>query len=268
MKFDKEYFNIGYIDRLSRKDTFIHNIDARAKVLVALLFIITVVSFPKYEVNKMFPFLLFPVLFLSLGDIPVRFVLKRVLIVSPFVIFIGIFNPILDRHTAFYFFGLPISYGLLSFFSIFWRFLLTISMLILLIATTSFPGVCYALRRFKIPEIFINQLLFLYRYIFVLTEEAMRMVRAKELRSFGKRGTELKFFLRLIGLLLLRTIERAERIYYAMLSRGYSGVMPYRKKGKLKIEDYLFVLVSVFLLYFFRFYDVSEMMKNFIKGIL
>ncbi len=261
MKFDNEFFNIGYIDRLSQKDTFIHNIDARAKVIVTLLYIVTVVSFPKYEISRMFPFFLFPVLFTSLGDIPVGFVIKRLLIVSPFILFVALFNPLLDRNTALIFFGVPISYGFLSFISVFLRFILTVSILILLIATTSFSGICYALRAFKIPEIFINQLLFLYRYIFVLTEEAMRMVRAKELRSFGKKGTEIRFYVRLVGNLLIRTIERAERIYYAMLSRGYNGVMPYRKVSALGYKDYFFIFFSCLLLYLFRFYSINELIK-------
>ncbi len=261
MKFDKEFFHIGYLDRISQKDTFIHRIDARVKVIVSLLFVITVVSFPKYEISRMMPFFLFPVLFLSLGDIPVRFVLVRLLIVSPFILFIAIFNPLLERNIAFYFFSIPVSYGFLSLLSIFLRFVLTVSILILLIATTSFSGVCYALRAFRLPNVFINQLLFLYRYIFVLTEEAMRMVRAKELRSFNGRGQEIKFYVRLVGNLLLRTIERAERIYYAMLSRGYNGIMPYRKISLLGYKDYLFMFFSVLLLYIFRFYDPTEWIK-------
>lgn len=267
MKFDEEYFNIGYVDRLSFKNTFIHNIDARAKVFVIFLYVITVVSLPKYEITSMFPFFLFPVLFLTLGDIPTSFVIKRVIIVSPFVFFIGIFNPLLDRQIATTVLGVHISYGWISFFSIFFRFLLTISILVLLVATTSFSGVCYALKKFKVPELFINQLLFVYRYIFVLIEEAMRMVRAKEMRSFGKRGTEIKYYATLIGNLLFRTIERAERIYYAMLSRGYNGSMPYKKRGSMHAKDYLFVTVSLFLLYIFRFHNIIGLVENFIKGI-
>lgn len=263
MKFDQEYFNLGYIDTLSYKDTLIHKIDARAKALVVFFFIIAVLSFPKYEIEMLFPFFIFPVLFLSLGDIPLKFVLNRILLVSPFVFFIGIFNPIFDREVAFYFYSFPVTYGMLSFISILIRFVLTISILILLVATTSFSGICRALKSFKVPEIFVNQLLFLYRYIFVLIEEAMRMVRAKELRSFGKKGSELRFYIKLIGTLLFRTIERAERIYYAMLSRGYSGAMPYKKKESFGIKEILFLFVSACLLVFFRFNNVPLFFKKF-----
>ena len=83
-------------------------------------------------------------------------------------------------------FGIHVSGGWVSFFSILLKFFLTMCSALLLISTTSFPGICHALRKLGIPEIFISQLLFLYRYIFVLVEETLRMVRARDLRSFGK----------------------------------------------------------------------------------
>lgn len=63
MKFDKEFFNIGYLDRLSYKNTFIHNIDARVKVIGAIFYIIAVVSFPKYAVLSLVPFFSFQIFF-------------------------------------------------------------------------------------------------------------------------------------------------------------------------------------------------------------
>ncbi|MEM4248264.1 MAG: energy-coupling factor transporter transmembrane component T, partial [Candidatus Nanoarchaeia archaeon] len=131
--------------------SLLQSYDPRAKLFVALFYIICVLSFPKYEIVKLIPFFLFPVVFITLGEIPVFFILKRILIVSGFVFFIAIFNPVLDRKIAFYLFNVPISYGLISFFSILIRFFLTISFLFLLVATTSFSGICYALRSFKVP---------------------------------------------------------------------------------------------------------------------
>ena len=93
MTFDEKYFAIGRLDRLSYGDTFVHRLDPRAKVIATLLYLLTVVSFPKYEVAALVPFFLFPVLLMTLGEIPARFILRKVLIVSPFALLIGIFNP-------------------------------------------------------------------------------------------------------------------------------------------------------------------------------
>jgi len=145
--FDTEYFNLGYLDTLSYQDTVIHRLDPRAKLVATITFIVTVVSFPKYEITGLLPFFLFPVLLISLGDIPVKFILKKVLLVSSFAVFIGIFNPLLDRQVSSSFLGVPISGGWLSFLSIMLKFFLTISSALLLIATTSFPASAMPCRR-------------------------------------------------------------------------------------------------------------------------
>ena len=98
MTFDKAYFSIGYLDRLSYQNTFIHRLDPRTKVVCTLLFLLSVISYPKYDVAELLPFFLFPVILMTLGDIPLWFVVKKVLTVSPFAIFVGIFNPFLDKN--------------------------------------------------------------------------------------------------------------------------------------------------------------------------
>jgi len=259
MDFDKEYFNLGFLDSLSYKDTVIHRLDPRTKVIATFAFIVTVVSFPKYEIVGLIPFCLFPAVIFSLGDIPIWFILKKVLVVSAFAIFIGIFNPLFDTHVMYSPFGIPVSGGWISFFSILLKFFLTMCSALLLISTTSFPGVCHALRKLRIPVIFVSQLLFLYRYIFVLIEETLRMVRARDVRSFGKRGQEMKVFINLIGTLFMRTIERAERIYNSMLSRGFSGTIHHIKKDRLRKADFVCLSVTGVFLILFRTYDLVNL---------
>ncbi len=120
--FDSEYFNLGYLDTLSYRDTVIHRLDPRAKLIATVLFIVTVVSFPKYEIAGLLPFFLFPVLLFSLADVPVKFILKKVLLVSSFAVFIGIFNPVIDRRIVYSLLGVPVSGGWISFLSIMLKF--------------------------------------------------------------------------------------------------------------------------------------------------
>lgn len=127
MPFDDAYFNIGRLDRLSYKETFVHRLDPRAKLIATILFLFTVISFPKYEVVALAPFFLFPALLMTIGDIPVLFILKKVLIVSPFAIFIGIFNPFLDTRTVVVIAEISVSAGCISFLSILLKFALTVS---------------------------------------------------------------------------------------------------------------------------------------------
>jgi len=267
MTFDEQYFDLGRLDRLSYQDTCVHRLDPRAKVIVTILFLFTVVSFPKHEVAALVPFFLFPALLATVGKISVRFILKKMIIVSPFAIFIGIFNPILDTRTVAVISSVSVSAGTLSFLSIILKFALTVSTAILLIATTSFPGVCHALRRLGLPSLFVFQLLFLYRYLFVLMEEAMRMTRARDMRSFGRRGADMKIFIRLAGALFLRTVDRAERIYYAMLSRGFEGDIPSLKRSRLAASDLSFVATTISCLFIFRFFPITERVGHFAQEL-
>jgi cobalt/nickel transport system permease protein len=266
MSFEKAYFTIGRLDRLSYQDTVVHRLDPRAKVVATMLFVFTVASYPKYEVLSLVPFSLFPVLLTAFGDIPVGFLIRKILLVSPFALFIGIFNPLFDGGIVVVA-GVPLSAGWLSFLSIIVKFSLTISAALLLIATTSFAGVCRALRRLGFPAIFVSQLLFLYRYLFVLMEEAMRMVRARDLRSFGGQGRGARVTARLIGNLLMRTVERAERVYSAMLSRGFRGEMPTVTRHRFSAVDALFVTVVVACLVLFRTFPVSELIGRFVQEV-
>lgn len=267
MTFDEQYYNIGYLDRLSYQNTFVHRLDPRIKLVTTLLFLFTVISFSKYEVAALFPFFLFPVILLAAGEIPPGLILRKVAVVSPFAIFIGVFNPLLDAGPVTVLPGLTMAAGWFSFASILLKFILTVSTALLLVATTSFPTVCHALRRLGVPSIFVSQLLFLYRYIFVLAEETMRVVRARDMRSFGHRGTGVKIFIRITGVLFLRTVERAERIYYAMLARGFRGDMPAGRRYSIATRDLVFAGLVAVCLFIFRFYPVSATLGRYFQEL-
>jgi len=260
VSFDLEYFNIGYLDTLSYKDTFVHRLDPRVKILVSFAFVLFVVSFPKYELSALFPFFLYPVFLLTAGNIPLKVIAKKVLFVSPFALFVGIFNPLLDTQTLITPLGIAVSGGWISFFSILIKFVLTVSSALLLVAVTSFPGICAALEKLKFPKVFVVQLLFLYRYLFVLLEESLRMIRARDARSFEGRGKEIKTFIRLISVLLIRSIERAERIFRAMLSRGFRGEIKVLKRYRLGYYDILFVVISITTFYLFRTFPIVNLL--------
>ncbi|MDW7711763.1 MAG: cobalt ECF transporter T component CbiQ [Deferrisomatales bacterium] len=230
---DASFFDIGRLDRLARQDTPVHRLDPRVKLLTTLAFLVSVVSFGKYEVSALLPFFLYPIALGSAGRIPFGYVGKRLLAVAPFALLVGIFNPFLDRETLLHLGSFEVSGGWVSFLSIQLRFTLTVGTALILIATTSFQGLCGALQRLGTPQVLTVQLLFLYRYLFVLGEEALRLVRARALRSFGRRGTGMRVYGSLVGHLLLRTLDRAQRIHLAMRCRGFTGEI--RGLGRLRL---------------------------------
>lgn len=234
--------SVRQLDQLGYGETAIHRLDPRAKTIATLIFILTVVSFPKYAVAPLFPFAVFPMMLIISGEIPLAVIVKRTLVVSPFAVLVGIFNPLFDTAPMMRMGGLTISGGWVSFVSILLRFFLTVTAALALIATTSFPRICQGLDAMKTPRPFIVQMLFLYRYLFVLMEEAMRLRRARDLRRFGKtRGLRWRVAASLIGVLFLRTYERAERVYLAMCARGFDGHVRLARRLRFGAADLAFV---------------------------
>lgn len=240
-KIESAFFDIATLDRLASRDNPLNRLDPRAKVVTTLLFVVTVVSSGKYEVSALLPFLLFPCTLIAVADLPLDYLLKKLLIAAPFALLVGVFNPFFDPAPQLQLSGFSVSGGWLSFTSIMLRFTLTVSAALILIATTSFTGVCLALERLGAPRVFVLQLLFLYRYLFVLIDEAARLNRALALRSFNGRGRGLKVLGSLLGQLLLRTLDRAQRIHMAMLCRGFDGEVRMTRQLHIGRREVIFV---------------------------
>jgi cobalt/nickel transport system permease protein len=266
-KIESSLQSLGYMDLLSYQDTALHKIDPRAKFITSLFFILTVISFGKYEISMLMPFVFYPVFLLTAGNIPAGYILKKILYVSPFAFMIGVFNPFFDQNVILHLGNTGISGGWISFISIMLRFALTVSTALALIACTGFNNICFALNRLGAPKIFAVQLLFLYRYIFVLAEEAARMVRARNLRSFNGKGKGIKTYGPLLGNLLLRTINRAERIHLAMICRGFDGNIRIMNKYKFGLKELFFVSGWISLFLILRFINISQLAGILVTGL-
>ncbi len=254
-------------DRLAALDTPAHRLDPRAKLLVTLAFAVAVVSCDRYALAALLPFAVFPVALAAAGRVPAGAVLKRLLPALPFVLLVGAFNPLLDREPLLQLGPLTLSGGWVSFASIALRGVLTLSGALVLIATTGFPAVCLALGKLGAPRPLVLQLLFLHRYLFVLLEEAGSMVRAREQRRFGSRKLGLKHHAQLLGHLLLRTLDRAQRLHRAMLSRGFDGEIRLLRRLRFRRADAFFVggWLAVFLL--LRLVNLPQWLGGLVVGV-
>jgi cobalt/nickel transport system permease protein len=259
---ESSLLNIGVLETLANQKSPIHDLDPRIKLLTTLVFIMAVVSFGKYEITGLIPFIIYPVVLIAVGNLPPAYLAKKILLAAPFALMIGICNPLLDRTVMVHLGPVGISGGWISFASIMIRFLLTVSAALILIASTSFNGVCLALEKLRVPTSFVVQLLFLYRYIFVLTEEALRLVRARSLRSFQGRGMGWRVFGYMIGQLLLRTLDRARRIHLAMLSRGFDGKIRLVRPLQLHGKEVAFLLGWSSLFVLMRGYNIPYGLGN------
>lgn len=246
-----ESFDVGYMDTLASGDSPLHRLDPRAKLISTLLFIVAVVSFGKYEVSALVPFAIYPVFLIAAGGLPAGYLARKVLIVSPFAVFVGVFNPVLDRDILFTAAGLGVSGGWVSFASILLRFALTVSAALAMVSLTGVNSICEALMRLRVPKAFVVQLMFLNRFINVLAGEGDRMSRARSLRSGGRRLAP-GLFAQLAGHLLLRSLDRAERVYRAMLCRGFDGHVRVARFSGAGTAELLFVAAWAALFILFR----------------
>jgi cobalt/nickel transport system permease protein len=170
-------------------------------------------------------------------------------------LFAGIPALFIERDAALFIGGLEISTGLLSFVTVIFKAYLCVMAVLLLVATTPLIDMGIRLRRLGVPDILIMLFEMTYRYIGVLVEEASSMFRAYSLRSGGGRGIEMRHMGSFMGQLVLRSFDRAERVYAAMRCRGYGEKLNggTGKWGKdLKAVDVIFLATVCAFCGFFR----------------
>ena len=228
--------HINTFDRYESKESLIHRLDPRVKVVITVLFIISNVLLPD---GAWLAFTLaWGVILLVnwLADLPMSYAFKRSFIALPFalaaitIVFTLPGNPLFTFSLGSWQFTATDT-GLIRFVSIVIRSWLSVQMAILLVATTQFPDLMHALRHLHMPQILVAVVSFTYRYLYVLSDETVRLLRAREARSArltgyksgGSIAWRAKTAGHMVGQLFLRSYDRSDRIYNAMLSRGYRG---------------------------------------------
>ena len=255
------------LDRFIEQKSLIHQLDPRVKVVITLLFIVSNVLLPD---GAWLAFLAGWGLILwinLLAKLPLTYAFKRSFIALPFALVAITVVFTLPGETVFSFplgpWHLTASdTGLIRFGSIVVRSWLAVQMAILLTATTQFPDLMHALYHLRVPRLLVAVISFMYRYLFVLVEEAGRLLHAREARSarllpghglsLGKEGGSIAWRAKvagnMVGQLFLRSYERSDRVYNAMLSRGYSGHFLTLNRHQITPKDWLYGSVAVLII--------------------
>lgn len=263
-KIDNAIYSIQSLDAVARKNQEKYNIHPLSKLLVTLFYIVTVVSFNKYNLLGLASLLLYPFIIFSIWELSFKDALHRLRIVLPVVCIVGIFNPFFDHKIIMYIGNIKITGGLVSMITLMLKGICTIFASYILIATTTIDKICYALRCLHVPKIFVTQLLLIYRYISVLMVEANKITKAYELRAPGQKGIHYKVWGSLIGQLLLRTMDRADTLYESMCLRGYNGEFYFGSMNKSKITDWIYTIFWIILFCILRFFPVFNIVGNLI----
>ncbi len=222
-----------YSERYAGKRGLLQSIDPRVK-LIAILGFITVTVFV-HSISALLILMLISVLLAMLSSIPLRFYIPRVWLFIP--IFTGViaipamFNvvsPGKEIFTLISWNGVHLyitQEGLWSASILVLRVATAVSFAVLLTLTTRWNELINSLLALRISSVFVMVLTFTYRYIFYLLDIMSKMILSRKARSSGRLGARRnwKLFAPLIGALFIRAYETNNRVYLAMLSRGFSG---------------------------------------------
>jgi cobalt/nickel transport system permease protein len=224
-----------FLDRYTDIGSIVHRMDARLKIICALIFVLTLVSIPARKVGYT-PYSLYFLLILFvilMARLPIRYVLKRSLVVAPFILIPAVAIPFVPD-------------GLAVFISVFAKSWLSALAMVTLVSTTPSADLLASLRALGVPALIVTTISFMHRYLSVICDELMGMKTARDARSCGgNRKWHISTAGSIIGSLFIRSYGRAERIYSAMLARGYDGTVKAMNKFRMRSNDV--VLAAVFL---------------------
>ncbi len=253
--------HVDIFDQFQFTESKVHSLDPRIKVVVTVAFILSNAILPDGSWLAFALAWFFLLLANDLSNLGLGFTLKRSVIALPFAVVAvsAIFSP-RGEPLAIWDLGfvtlIPTDAGLIRFISIMLRSWLSVQIAILLVATTQFPDLIHALEHLRLPRTLTTIIAFLFRYLFVLTNEVYRMLRAREARSArlpgvrrrGNLGWRIRTTGSMAGQLFTRSYERSDRIYQAMISRGYTGHIRTMNPHRVQRQDWLTLGVSTAIL--------------------
>lgn len=263
-KASQAWSEILAMDELASADSPVHRLHPLAKLFSVILYIFTVVSFPKYALSGLFVMVLYPVVLYRLSGIPVSACFYKLRYVLPLVMAVGIANPFLDKLPMMKLGGTVISRGTISMLTLMLKGIFSLMASFLLVATTKVDALCASLRKLHVPEVIVTLFLLTYRYISVLVEQVAIMSDAYALRAPGQKGIHISAWGSFLGQLLLRSMDRAHELYQSMLQRGFTGSFSYTDAGTFSGKDAAFLLISGALLLCARFLNLAALLGGMI----
>ncbi|HSD83827.1 MAG TPA: cobalt ECF transporter T component CbiQ [Anaerolineae bacterium] len=253
--------HIHFLDPYRPRHSLIHALDPRVKFVFTLAFVLTMALLP---IGAWPIYVLMLTLSLSiamLSELGLKYVLKRSLLAVPFVLAAV---PLLFTVKGPALLAVPI--GSLSFtitapglerlLSIMFKSWVSLQVAIVFAAATPFPDMLLAMRAVKIPRLIVSLFGLMWRYMFVMVDEAIRLLRARASRSGAiegrKSGGSIAWRARvtggMAGNLFVRSLDRGERIYAAMAARGYDGEIRLFPLPPLTSANWITTLCSLGLL--------------------
>lgn len=261
--------HIHYLDPYQPRQSVVHRLDGRVKVVLTLAWIasLSLMPFPSLAQAEIMRIglkyaLMWLILALlaGLSRLGIFYLLRRSFLALPFVLAavpLLFVRPSLHAIPIWHLGPLTVySEGLLRFLFLSLKSWLAVQIAILMVATTPFPELLQAMRAIGLPRLFVAMFSLTWRYLFVLADEALRLMRARAARSgvdsnrapfSGVRRIrwEAQVTGGMAASLLLRSLERADRIHFAMLARGYDGEVRALPLPRLALPQQVFLFSAL-----------------------
>jgi cobalt/nickel transport system permease protein len=205
----------------------LHRARPQCKIAASLLFVLAVVATPREAIWAYLVYALLVAGVARLGRVPLPFLARRLAIELPFVAF-AVFLPVVGQGERVEVLGLPLAVdGLWAAWNIVVKGTLGVAASVVVAATTPVPELLRGLERLRLPRAFTTVAGFMVRYADVIADEVRRMRIARVSRGHDPRWIwQARAVAASAGSLFIRSYERGERVYLAMVSRGYTGAMP------------------------------------------
>jgi cobalt/nickel transport system permease protein len=244
-----------YLDEHASIDSPVHRLEARTKLVALLTLVVCTALTPPTALWAFGVYLLLLAVLLGLSRLPLAAVLRRALWFGPFILTAVLLVPFVQRGDGAVAAELAVgglrlrlySTGLLVARGILLKSGVSALSVILLVSTTHFSQLLKGMERLGLPRLLLAIISFLYRYLFLLLDQFMRLLRAARSRNLeaGPLSLRLRAAGGIVGSLFIRTYSRAERVHAAMLARGYQGTLPLLRDTRLGAADFAFL--GVFL---------------------
>lgn len=245
--------NISSIEMESRKNSALHSLDGRIKIISSMLIIVYAV----YSTNLMILSILelYLIMLILVSHISLSYAFKRIALILPFGGAIALLQFFIREGTVIYTlpFGIEISQQGLDFgLLLFSRIIVCVTAIVFLSSITPMHDLINSARKLGVPREFSMLLSLTLRYLFFFYDELMRIRNAQKTRCFDIRNKRTTYMWRLkkvgetISMMFLRSYEKGEKVYFSMLSRGYSDNSSlYHDNRKLNIKDYTFIAITL-----------------------
>jgi cobalt/nickel transport system permease protein len=230
-------------EQFSAGGSFVHGLDPRIKIIVAILFSVVVAVSSSFL--ALLPALAVSLFLIVLTKLSMGKVFHRLLLVNGLILFLWIFIPFTYKGAEWFTIG-PLAgtkEGVLYASQITLKCNAILLAMIALLSTTPIFALGHAMSKLYFPDKIIHLFLFTYRYIHVIFQEYRRLTNAMRIRGFVPRTNihTYRSYAYLVGMLLVRSYDRAERIHKAMLCRGFSGKYYTLSRSSIKIGDILYL---------------------------